>query len=375
MKWLARVTVALVLVGTSLQAEEPVGDERKFLSNIRLLTPEGRRAGEGYFSPDGEHLIFQSEREPGNPFFQIYIRDFDAGKTHRVSPGVGKTTCAFFRPGSDDVLFASTHLDPHAKRKQEQQLADRAAGRRPRYSWDYDEHYDIFACRRDGRGLQRLTEAVGYDAEGAYSPDGRLIVFCSMRDQPPADQLSEEQKATLEQDPALFGEIYLMKADGTEPRRLTDWPGYDGGPFFSPDGKRIVWRHFEPGGRVAEVYTMKLDGSDRRRLTFLGCMSWAPYFHPSGEYVVFASNRPGGHKFDLFLVDAKGEKEPVRVTFHDAFDGLPVFSPDGKRLCWTSTRHDPSTRQGQLFLATWQHDAARDALRQAPGRSARVPPP
>src|SRR3989442_15737840 len=113
-------------------------DEAHFLSNVRQLTFEGRRSGEGYFSSDGKALIFQSEREPGNPFYQIYILDLDSGETHRVSPGIGKTTCAFFRPGTDEVLFASTHLDPEAKAKQKAELDFRAAGKERRYSWDYD---------------------------------------------------------------------------------------------------------------------------------------------------------------------------------------------------------------------------------------------
>src|SRR4029079_9130647 len=93
-------------------------DEEQFLSNIRQLILEGRRSGEGSFSPDGKALIFQSEREPDNPFYQIYLLDLETGYTHRGSPGVGKTTCSFFRPGADEVLFSSTHLDPQAAAKQ-----------------------------------------------------------------------------------------------------------------------------------------------------------------------------------------------------------------------------------------------------------------
>ncbi len=129
-----------------------------------------------------------------------------------------------------------------------------------------------------------------------------------------------------------------MNADGSDVRRLTTAPGYDGGPFFSPDGQRIVWRHFEESGMIADVWTMKLDGSDKRRVTDFKAMSWAPYFHPSGDYIIFTSNKLGFENFELFLVDAKGEHEPVRVTFTTGFDGLPVFSPDGKKLCWTSGR-------------------------------------
>ena len=340
--------------------------EARFLSNIRQLTFEGRRGGEGYFSTDGKALIFQSEREPGNPFYQIYMLDLETGDSHRVSSGVGKTTCAFFRPHSDEVLFASTHLDPDAEAKQKAELALRASGKERRYSWDYDERFDIFAAKRDGSRPRRLTSAYGYDAEASYSPDGKKIVFTSLRDAYPVEKLSSEDRKRFETDPAYFGEIYLMNADGSDQKRLTFAPGYDGGPFFSPDGQRIFWRRFDTNGVRADVYTMKPDGSDVRRLTDFDCMSWAPFPHPSGEYAVFTANKPGFANFELFIVDALGRRDPVRVTFMDGFDGLPVFSPDGKKLCWTSNR--ASDGKSQLFLEDWNHPAARAALQASPER-------
>src|SRR5437762_11548874 len=137
-------------------AEQSGSGEAQFLSNTRQLTYEGRRSGEGYFSPDGKALVFQSEREPGNPFYQIYILDLETGDSHRVSTGGGKTTCAFFRPNSDEVLFASTHLDPEVGAKQKAELDFRASGKERRYSWDYDEHFDIFVGKRGGSRLRPL---------------------------------------------------------------------------------------------------------------------------------------------------------------------------------------------------------------------------
>ena len=340
--------------------------EPQFLSNIRQLTYDGKRAGEGYFSEDGNALIFQSEREPDNPFYQIYFLDLLTGDTHRVSSGMGKTTCAFFRPGTDEVLYASTHHDVFAKAKQEEELKFRASGKERRYSWDYDEAMDIFSANRDGSNLKQLTNALGYDAEASYSPDGERIVFCSLRDAYPKSQLSPKALKQLEIDPSYFGEIYIMNADGSNQTRLTDAPGYDGGPFFTPDGQHIVWRHFTPDGSQADIYTMGIDGSNRRRLTDFDSMSWAPYFHPSGAYVIFASNKLGFSNFELYLVDARGRHEPIRVTSTDGFDGLPVFSPDGNRLCWTSTRN--SQEVSQLYLAEWNHQAALEAITAAPKR-------
>src|SRR6185436_14879200 len=187
-------------------------------------------------------------------------------------------------------------------------------------------------------------------------------------------KLSGAEMKLLETDPAYFGEIYIMNADGSGQRRLTRTPGYDGGPFFSPDGGRIVWRHFETNGTIADVFTMKLDGSDVQQVTDLGCMSWAPDFHPNGEYIIFTANKLGFANFELFLVDARGENEPVRVTFTDGFDGLPSFSPDGQRVTWTSTRG--ASGQSQIFLARWDDAGARKAIASAPKRSeGRVPAP
>ncbi len=160
-----------------------------------------------------------------------------------------------------------------------------------------------------------------------------------------------------------------MRADGSDQRRLTDVAGYDGGPFFLPDGERIIWRRFDEQGLIANVWTMKPDGSDARQLTDFDAMSWAPYAHPSGDYVLFASNKLGFENFEVFIVDIEGHKEPVRVTHTDGFDGLPVPSPDGRRLAWTSSRG--GGREGQIFLADWNHEAALDALRRAPEREHR----
>jgi Tol biopolymer transport system component len=345
-------------------APSDAAQERKFLEGTRQLTYDGKRSGEGYFSPDGKSLIFQSEREPGNPFYQIYLLNLESGDSHRVSPGIGKTTCAFFQPETDQVLFASTHLDPEAQAKQKAEIDFRAAGKQRRYAWDYDDQMEIFLANRDGSDLRRLTDSPGYDAEASWSPNGEHIVFCSLRSAYPTNALSADQRKRFETDPSFFGEIYIMNADGSDQRRLTFTGGYDGGPFFSPDGARIIWRRFDESGTTADVYSMKTDGSDVRRLTRFGAMSWAPYYHPSGKYFIFTSNKLGFSNFELYLCDADGTHEPVRVTYSDGFDGLPVFSPNGHQLCWSSGR--TSDGKTQLFMAKWNDAAALASLNAAP---------
>src|SRR5262245_52727678 len=184
MRWfIAIATAVFVALSSSIWAADQAqaDHEKDFLSRIRRLTVEGRRSGEGYWSSDGKRLVFQSEREPGNPFYQIYTLDLTSGDVKRVSPGLGKTTCAFFRSGSDEILFASTHHDPKSKQYQEEELAFRASGKERRYSWDYDPEMDIYAAHEKTGKMQRLTTARGYDAEASYSPDGKWIAFASMR--------------------------------------------------------------------------------------------------------------------------------------------------------------------------------------------------
>ena len=345
---------------TTAQAAVPeTWHEAQLVRNPRQLTFAGRRAGEGYFSPDGSQLVFQSEREPDNPFFQIYVMNRLTGQTRRVSPGIGKTTCAWFHPSQEKVLFASTHEDPEAEKKQQAELEERRAGTQRRYEWDFDEQYDLFEATLDGRDMRKLTEAKGYDAEGSWSPNGEFIAFASNRHAYVAT-LSAKEQERFQLDPSSQMDIYIMRADGSDVRRLTTSLGYDGGPFFSPDGKRLVWRRFSPDGAQAEVWTMRIDGTDQKQVTRLEAMSWAPYFHPSGDYLIFTTNRNGFGNFELYIVDTEGHAEPVRVTYTNGFDGLPVFTPDGKHLSWTSSR--TANKKAQLFFTDWDDAAARCML-------------
>lgn len=347
--------LAFLFLSSALLAQT----EADFLTNTRQLTFEGKRSGEGYFSADGKKMIFQSEREEGNPFYQIYLMDLETGDQERISPGMGKTTCTWIHPDGKRVMFASTHSDPDSKKLQAAEYEERKNAKVRRYSWDYDEHYDIWEYSLVDKSLKNLTHTRGYDAEGDYSPDGKKIVFASNR-QAYETKLSKEDEERLKIDKQYFMEIYTMDADGSNVKRLTEAPGYDGGPFFSADGKRICWRRFTPKGDVAEVWTMNADGSDQKPVTKLGAMSWAPYFHPSGEYLIFTTNLNGFANFELYIVDAAGKHAPVRVTTTDGFDGLPVFLPDGKRLSWTSGRGAGGA--SQIYIADWNHEHALEML-------------
>lgn len=344
----------LLVVGV----EKGGAQELNFLTNKKQITFTGPRSGEGYFSPDGKEMILQSEREPGNPFYQIYRMNLQTGKTERLSPGQGKTTCAWFHPSMKKALFSSTHLDKDIKSKVEKEYENRKSSIKQKYSWSYDDQFEIFEVDLKTKKLKALTKSLGYDAEASYSPDGKLIAFASNR---PGylEKLEPDDQKLFSQDASYMMEIYIMNSDGSNVRRLTNHKGYDGGPFFSADGSKITWRRFAPNGQSAEIMTMNLDGSDQKQLTKMGAMSWAPYYHPSGDYLIYTTNVLGYSNFELYIVDAAGTKAPVRVTDLAGFDGLPVFHPDGNRIAWT---HHNEKGESHIYMADWDDAKARAVL-------------
>jgi len=344
------LSIALTSFGYYAFGSDP---SRELLSKTRQLTFEGARSGEGYFSQSGHKLVYQSENHTGNPFYQIYLLDLRSGENKIVSTGVGKTTCAWIHPNEKRVLFSSTHLDVNATVKQVAELKERESGKARKYSWDYDRHYDLFTVDTDSAKSTRLTTADGYDAEGSYSPSGDKIVFASNRNAY-SKKLTDKEMEIFERDKSYFNDIYLMNSDGTGTRQLTRSDGYDGGPFFNSQGDQICWRRFSPNGHKAEIFTMDLASQTEKRLTNLDAMSWAPYFHPSNKYLIFSTNLHGFNNFELYVVDIDGEKQPVRVTKADGFDGLPCFSPDGNTLSWTSNR--TNDKKSQIFMASWNHE-------------------
>jgi Tol biopolymer transport system component len=331
------------LLACCLVAAEPADWEKAesaHLKNIRQLTKDFVRAGEGYFSPDGKTIIFQAEeKDTGNPFYQIFTMDLATGRTVRVSPGVGKTTCSYFAPDGKKIIFASSHLDPDAKKKYETEFRERdeerRSGQRRRYKWDFDAYMSIFEANPDGTGLKRLTDASGYNAEGSYSPDGRQIVFCSNRG-------GEENL-----------ELYIMDRDGANVRQLTHAPKcYNGGPFFSPDGKKVIFRSDRKKKDHLQLYVINVDGTGERALTDdLNWVQWGPYWWKDSRHIIYAGadhSVMGRPNYDLYWMDIETGKK-VRITYAPGADVLPVFNPDYKKLMWTSTRD--GRQPSQLWIA------------------------
>ena len=327
--------------------------ESRHLANLRQLTSGMVKAGEGYFSPDGKSIIYQAVPNE-YPFYQIYTQSLEGGKPKLLSTGRGRTTCSYFSPDGKRVLFASSHLDPQlakteadARKRQEE---DRKSGARRRYEWDFDPYMDLFEADLDGNNLRQLTNSYGYDAEGAYSKDGKLIAFCRDSEADPNVPASDARPKNPD--------IYLMNADGGDVRRLTSAPGYDGGPFVSPDSKWILFRSDRKKESYLQLYVIGVDGKNETPLTDNEGVNWGPYWHPTKPLIVWSgadhSDPNARPNYDLWLMSysVEGGKfvpgKPTRLTDSPSADVLPVFSPDGQKLMWTSTR--AADRSSQLFL-------------------------
>ncbi len=352
---------------TPVAAPDLRAPEETHLGSLTQLTFGGENA-EAYWAFGGDRLIFQTTRE-GVPCDQIMVMDAAKGADPKlVSTGKGRTTCSYFFPGDQEILYASTHEKDAACPPP----PDRSKG----YVWAlYD--FDIYKASADGSNPTKLYGTDGaYDAEATVCGKDGSVIFTSDKD------------GDLE--------LYKMDKDGGNVVRLTHAPGYDGGAFFSQDCSQIVWRASRPTGDALadyqallkeklvrpsklEIWVADADGSDARQITYLDAASFAPYFHPSGTRVLFSTNHgdPRGREFDIWAVDTDGT-DLERITYSPGFDGFPMFSPDGKRLAFSSNRGSPPPAPGShnsdtnVFVADWvEHEprgvqvGAADRMRRA----------
>jgi TolB protein len=330
----------------------------KHLANIRQLTFGGQSA-EAYFSADDKYLTFQHQGQffdprthstvgPNIPCDQIFTIPVDTPNGNPtpkpISNGKGRTTCSYFFPSGDRMLYSSTFA------------ANPACPPPPDYSlgyvWPIYDTYSIYTAKPDGSDVNLLTKG-GYNAESTITRDGKHIVFTSTRN------------GDLD--------IYTMDADGTNVKQLTHELGYDGGPFWSYDGKKIVYRaeHPQTPEQIAdykklyarglirpgnlEIWVMNADGSGKHQVTHNGAANFAPYWLPDGKRIIFASNvtntkDPAG--FDLYIVNEDGSGLE-RITYYPGFDAFPMFSSNGKRLVWASNRNGTVEHETNIFIADW----------------------
>jgi len=313
------------------------------LSNLKQLTSGGQNA-EAYWSPDGRRLIFQSTRD-GRDCDQIYIMNADGSGVRMVSTGKGVTTCGYFLADGKHIIYASTHEAGESCPAR----PDRSRG----YVWAVYPSFDIYLATDTGKILKKLTDAPGYDAEATVNWKTKKIVYTSL--------------ASGDLD------LWSMKPDGTGKKRITTAEGYDGGPVFSRDGSNLVWRAHHPDtpekiSRYRELLKdnltapMKMElfvsdsgGSNAREITSFGCASFAPTFTPDGKKILFSSNK---HKcdsrdFELYLIDPDGGNLE-QVTEFGGFTSFPEFSPDGGKLVFASSYKAKGNYEFNIFTADWK---------------------
>lgn len=330
-------------------------DGEGHIRNIQQITFGGNNA-EAYWSFDDEQLIFQTDWSAINEqgCDQIYIMDPDMASSgdlssyELVSTGMGRTTCSFFMPGDEKIIYASTH-------EGSKECPPTVMFGQGRYVWPIYEDYDIYIANADGSGTELFIGGPGYDAEATVSPDGRYIVFTSTRS----------------------GDLELWRYEiGTgDLLQLTGELGYDGGAFFSRDSQQIVWRSSRPTGDEADAYNSLLaenlveptalnvfvadiDGSNMRQVTDLPGANWAPFFHPDGKRILFTSNHhsmeSGGRRFAIFMINTDGTGLE-QITHSGRFDAFPMFSYDGTKLAFSSNRtaSREDTADTNVFVAEW----------------------
>lgn len=347
---ISMTAAVFTFAGTTLLAQDhaskPVTDTtprpaETHLANIKQLSFGGQNA-EAYFSTDSKELIFQSTRD-SLQCDAIFRMNADGSNVRMVSSGKGRTTCSFLSPDGKTIIYASTHQGGESCPPP----PDMSKG----YVWAVYKDFDIYAANPDGSNIRPLTTTPGYDAEAVYSRKGDKILFTSVRN------------GDLD--------LYQMNADGSNVEQLTNTPGYDGGAFYSFDGEWIVWRASRPTGdslkefqalladglvrpRDLEIYIMNLKDRKPIQLTSNGAANFGPFFHPDGKRVIFSSNvnDPKGRNFDLFMVDVT-TKKIEQVTFNETFDGFPMFSHDGKKLVFASNRNGKVRGETNIFIADW----------------------
>lgn len=371
-----------VLAGSAIgQAGASADVEAGTLRNHVALTSSSDfvKAGEAYFSPDASWVIFQAvpAGKPKDSHYDMYVAKVERDRDGRVA-GLGTpilvsvpgsaNTCGWFHPKAPQTVIFGSTVDPFS--------AETTAGYQretSEYAWLFPREMDVVSRTvpamffealpegtdhptvvwgEDAERPVRLWERDGYDAECAFSPDGRYIVHTQV-------------------DPATGdGDLFIYDTYTGEQHAIVQAPGYDGGPFFSPDGTRICYRSDRRGNDELQLYVADLafdaTGTPRlvreRAITDNEHVNWAPFWDPTGAFLVYTTSEQGHRNYEVYAVEvpaasapdvAPAELKKRRITNAAGFDGMPVISPDGTLMMWTSQRDGTPGTPGssQVWIA------------------------
>jgi TolB protein len=396
----ARAASTLILLAFSPLLAEPPAEpldwaalEPPILSQHVQITSRDQfvKAGEAYFSPDSKWIIFQAVPIPTgdarpDEFYSMYVARLIRNEQGRISgieepilisPPGSANTCGWFHPHYPwRVLFGSTILPPATDQRAGFQVGTR------RYIWLFPQETDIvtrtitqildehmvegamYALGADANQPVPLVAGPDYHAEASWSPCGRFVLYAAVR----------PERTDGRPDADIW--IYDTETEKRHPIVVAD--GYDGGPFFSPDGRRICYRSDRNLNDRLQIFVADLKFEDgvpvgierEYQLTDNQYVNWAPFWHPSGEFLVYASSEAGHWNYEVYAVQAdapslragtpREELRHKRITQADGADVLPAFNHDGTLLMWTAQR-GPLVRgenrpSSQLWIA--QFDSA-----------------
>ena len=311
----------LVCPGCGGKREAPAVSTEAVELPVRVV-PGFYSAAESYFSPDGQRLILNARLIEQEDEYHVYTVRLDGTDIRRIN-SLGADACSYYFPDGQRLIFTSTRDNPRLPRGDFSDPANYPAGA------------ELYTCRPNGSDLRRLTRNELYEAEVSISPDGEWVLFGRM----------------------LEGrmDLWRMRPDGTGEFQITNTPEIqEGGAFYLPDSRHIIFRAWDikdqgQRGMPMTIYTINHDGSDLKRITHEEGVNWSPHPSPDSVHFVFVKLLPP-YNFEVFLMNMDTGRQ-TRLTYNDAFDAFPSFSPDGHTISFSSSRDMPEgSRRVAIYL-------------------------